>query len=61
MINLATFFMFTPEYATVLKWLLLGFGIFVILVFFIIPRFFPALQYKIEEFRNRNNGDEDEE
>lgn len=57
----ATFFMFTPEYAQVLKWLLLGFGVFVVLVFFIIPRFFPAIQYKIETFRNRNKGGDDEE
>lgn len=56
----ATFFMFTPEYAQVLKWSLIVFGVFVVLVFFVIPRFFPAIQYKIESFRNRHKGGDDE-
>lgn len=56
----ATFFMFTPEYAQVLKWLFIVFGVFVVLVFFVIPRFFPAIQYKIESFRNRHKGGDDE-
>lgn len=47
---------FSPEYANVLKWLLIGFGLFVLLVFFVIPRFFPSIQYKIESFRNRKKG-----
>lgn len=52
---------FSPEYANILKWLLIGFGGFVVLVFIIIPRCFPAVQYKIESFRNRNKGGYDEE
>lgn len=56
----ATFFMFTPEYAQVLKWSLIVFGVFVVLVLFVIPRFFPAIQYKIESFRNRHKGGDDE-
>lgn len=52
---------FSPEYVNVLKWLLICFGGFSVLVFFVIPRFFPALQYKIERFRNRNKGADYEE
>lgn len=56
-------FFFGPEYANILGKLLLGFGIFVIIVFFVIPHFFPSIQYKLEEFRNRKhkNGEDYEE
>lgn len=55
----STIFLFTEAYASFLGKALVFLGVFVLLVAFVIPRFFPALQYKIETFRNRKKGDDD--
>lgn len=52
---------FSPEYASFLAKVLIAFGVFIILVLFVIPRFFPGIQYKLEQFRYRNKGNKDEE